>query len=88
MQLEETRKIESQYVRDEGGKLLLDKRRSRERWVQFFRLQLKAKSDLIDPDIVKRLPQQPAASASGIKPVAYAVRGCRLPSLVMAAGAH
>ena len=33
VQLEETKKVESQCVRDEGGRLLRDKGRIRERWV-------------------------------------------------------
>ena len=67
MQLE-MRKVESQYVRDEEESLLRDKRRIRERWVRFFRLLLNAKSDMLNPDIPKRLPQQPVASALGIAP--------------------
>ena len=68
MQLEETKKVESQCVRDEGGRLLRDKRRTRERWVRFFHSLLNSKSDMLDPDIPKRLPQQPVASALGIEP--------------------
>ena len=68
VQLEETKKVESQCVRDEGGKLLRDKRRIRERWARFFRSLLNSKSDMLDPDIPKRLPQQPVASALGIEP--------------------
>ena len=45
-----------------------DKRRIRERWVRFFRLLLNTKSDMLDPDIPKRLPQHPFASALGIEP--------------------
>ena len=67
MQLEET-KVESQSVRDEEVRLLRDKGRIRERWVRFFRSLLNAKSDMLDPDIPKRLPQQPVASALGIEP--------------------
>ena len=37
VQLEETKKVESQCVRDEGGRLLRDKGRIREKWVRFFR---------------------------------------------------
>ena len=66
MQLEET-KIESQCVRDEGGRLLREKWRIRERWVRFFRSLLNAKSDMLDPDIPKRLPQHSVASALGIE---------------------
>ena len=36
VQLEETKKAESQCVRDEEGRLLRDKGRIRERWVRFF----------------------------------------------------
>ena len=66
--LEETEKVESQCVRDEEGRLLQDKGRTRERWVRFFTSLLNAKSDMLDPDIPKRLPQQPVASALGIEP--------------------
>ena len=69
VQLEETKKVESQCVRDEGGRLLRDKVRIRERWMRFFRSLLNSKSDMLDPDIPKRLPQQPVASALGIEPM-------------------
>ena len=68
VQLEETKKVESQCVRDEEGRLVRDKGRIRERWVRFFRSLLNAKSDMLDPDIPKRLPQHPVASALGIEP--------------------
>ena len=57
VQLAETKKAESQCVCDEGGRRLHDKGRIRERWVRFFRLLLSPKSDMLDPDIPKRLPQ-------------------------------
>ena len=68
VQLEETKKVESQCVLDEEGKLLRDKGRIRERWVRLFRSLLNSKSDMLDHDIPKRLPQHPAASALGIQP--------------------
>ena len=68
VQLEETKKVESQCIRDEEGRLLRDKGRIRERWVRFFRSLLNSKSDMIDADIPKRLPQHPVASAFGIEP--------------------
>ena len=68
VQLEGTKKVESQCVRDEAGRLLRDKGCIRERWVRFFRSLLNSKSDMLDPDISKRLPQQPVASALGIRP--------------------
>ena len=67
VQLEETKKVESQCVRDEEGRLLRDKGRIRERWVRFFRSLLNSKSDTLDADIPKRLPQHPVASALGIE---------------------
>ena len=36
--------------------------------MRFFRSLLNSKSDMLDPDIPKRLPQQPVASALGIGP--------------------
>ena len=65
VQLEETKKVESQCVRGEGGRLLSDEGCIRARWVQFFRSLLNSKSDMLDPDIPKRLLQQPVASALG-----------------------
>ena len=49
-------------------RLLRDKGRIRKRWVRFFRSLLNAKSDMLDPDTPKRLPQQPIAKALGIEP--------------------
>ena len=60
--------MESQCVRDEEGRLLRDKWRIRERWVRFFRSLLNSKSDMLDADIPKRLPQHPVASVLGIEP--------------------
>ena len=68
VQLEETKKVESQCVRDEEGTLLRDRGRIRERWVRFFRSLLNSKSNMLDADIPKRLPQHPVASALGIEP--------------------
>ena len=68
VQLEETKKVESQCVRDEEGRLLRYKGHIRERWVRFFRSLLNAKSDMLDPDTTKRLPQQSVTSAPGIEP--------------------
>ena len=36
--------------------------------MRFFRLLLNSKSDVLDPDIPKRLPQHPVASALRIEP--------------------
>ena len=68
MQLEEIKKVESQCVRDEEGKLLRDKGRIRERWVRSFCSLLNSESDMLDADIPKRLPQHTVASTLGIEP--------------------
>ena len=68
VQLEETKRFESQCARNDGGRLLRDNGRTRERWVRFFRSQLNAKSDMLDPDIPMRLSQQPVPSALGVEP--------------------
>ena len=68
LQLEETKKVKSQCVRDEEGRLLRDKGRIRERWVRFFRSLLNSKYDMLNPDIPKKLPRHPVASALGIEP--------------------
>ena len=68
VQLEATKKGDSQCIRDEEGRLLRDKGRIRARWVRFFRSVLNSKSDMLDADIPKRLPQHPVASALGIEP--------------------
>ena len=67
VQLEETKKVESRCVRDAGGRLLRDKGCIREGWVRFFRSLLNSQSDILDPDIPKRLPQEPVASVLGIE---------------------
>ena len=68
VQLEEIKKVESQCVRDEEGRLLRDKGRIRERWVRFFRPLLHSKFNMPDPDILKWPPQHPVASTLGIEP--------------------
>ena len=77
VQLKETNKLESQCVRDDGGRLLRDKVRIRERWVRFIRSLLKAKSDMLDLDVPKSLPQRGMEStdeeiATAMKAVANA----------------
>ena len=56
-------------VRLREGRLLSDKERIRERWVRFIRSLLKAKADMLDPDVPKRLLQEPVARALGVEPM-------------------
>ena len=67
VQLEETKKS-NHSASVTGGRLLRDKGRIHERWVRFIRSLLNSKSDMLDPDIPKRLPRQPVANALGIEP--------------------
>ena len=69
VQLEEAKKVEPHCGRNDEGRSLRDKGRIRERWVRLLRLLLNAKSDMLDSDIPKRLPQHPAASTLGIEPM-------------------
>ena len=68
VQLEKTKKIESQCIRDDGRRLLRDKGCIRKRWVRFFHSLLNVKFDMLDPDIPKSIPQHLVASALGIEP--------------------
>ena len=68
VQLEKTKKVASQCVRNEEGRLLRDKGRIRAWWVRFFRSLLNAKSDMLDLDIPKRLLEHSVASSLGMEP--------------------
>ena len=68
MQLEQRKKVESQCLRNEEGRMLRDEGHICERCVRFFRSMLKVKFDMLYLDIPTRLPQQPVASALGIEP--------------------
>ena len=70
VQLEETKEVESQCIRDERGELLRNKGCIRERWVRFIRSLLKAKSDMLDSDVPKRLPQRGIEIATAMKAMA------------------
>ena len=65
------KKVESQCIRDEKGRLLRDKEHIRKRWVPFFCSLLSPKSGMRDPDITKRLPLQPVTSAVGAEGMKY-----------------
>ena len=54
-EVEETRKVESQCIRDEDGRLLRDKDLIAQRWVRFFHSLLNAKAEKLDPDITSKL---------------------------------
>ena len=68
VQLEKSKKVEMQYFHDKRGEPPREKGRIFERWVRFFRPMLNGKSDMIDPDILKRLLQRPVVRALGTEP--------------------
>ena len=86
VQLEETKKVKSQCIRDAEGRLLRDKGCIRERWVRFFRSPLNTKSDMLDPDIPKKLPQHPVASALGMEPTEEKIAIAMKPMINAKAG--
>ena len=65
VQLEETNEVESEYIRDEDGRLLRYKGRNHEGWVRFVRSLLNMKSNMHDPDITSRLRSNPSEVPSG-----------------------
>ena len=68
MEVEETRKVESQCIRDEDRRLLYDKDLITQRWARFFHSLLNAKAEKLDPDITAKLPQQIPDAQLGAEP--------------------
>ena len=68
MEVEETRKVESQCIRDEDGRLLRDKDLITQRWARFFHSLLNAKAETLDPGITSKLQQQTFESNLGMEP--------------------
>ena len=68
------RKVNSQYIRDEQGELLQDADLIRERWVRHFRSLLNAKSEIVDPTVISKIPQRPIMEAITEDEVAAALR--------------
>ena len=67
-QVEEVRKVNLQYIRDEQGELLRDADIIRERWVRHYRSLLNEKSETLDPTVIAKIPQRPVAEALGVEP--------------------
>ena len=68
MEVEETRKVDSQCIRDEDGRLLRDKDLIAQRWARFFHSLQNAKAEKLDPDITSKLPQQTFKDNLGVEP--------------------
>ena len=57
LNIEDTRKFRSQYIRDNVGMMLRDSRLVLGRWTRFFGTLLNANSDKLRLDIIKGFPQ-------------------------------
>ena len=68
LNIEDTRKVDSQYIRDEEGIMLRDPGFVLRKWAWFFGTLLNSKSDKLRLDIIKELPQWPITHALGVEP--------------------
>ena len=66
---EDTRKVSSQYIRDEEDRMLRDPERVLGRWARFFGTPVNAKSDKLRPDIIEGSPQWTVTHALGVEPI-------------------
>ena len=64
----DTRKVNSQYIRDEEGVMLRDPELVLGSWARFFGTLLNSKSDKLKLDIIEELPQWPITHALGVEP--------------------
>ena len=68
LKIEDTRKVNSQYIRDEEGIMLRDPGLILGRWAWFFGTLHNSKSDKLRLDIIEELPQWPITHALGVEP--------------------
>ena len=68
LNIEDTRKVNSQYIRDEEGIMLRDPGLVLGRWARFFGTLLNSKSDKLRLIIIEELPQWPITHALGVEP--------------------
>ena len=68
LNIEDKRKLNSQYIRDEEGIMLRDPGVVLGRWARFFGTLLNSKSDKLRLDIIEELPQGPITPALGVEP--------------------
>ena len=65
----DTRKLSSQYIHDEEGRMLKDPGLVLGRWARFFGTLLNAKSDKLRLDTIEGLPQWPVTHALRVEPI-------------------
>ena len=68
LNIEDTRKVNSQYIRDEEGIMLRDPGLVLGRWARFFGTLLNSKSHKLRLDIIEELPKWPTTHALGVEP--------------------
>ena len=68
LNIEDTRKVNSHYIRDEEGIMLRNSGLVLGRWARLFGNFLNAKSDKLRLDIIEELPQWPITHALGVEP--------------------
>ena len=68
LNIEDTRKVDSQYIRDEEGIMLRDPGIVLGRWARFFGTLLNSKSDKLRLDIIGELSQWPITLTLGVEP--------------------
>ena len=73
MDVEGKRKFDSQYIKDEKGRLLRDNALIRERWVRWLHKLLNTKSPILDPSNVDELKQWPPCRPLHDVPSTYEV---------------
>ena len=76
---EKTRKVSSQYIRDEEGSLLRNSELILGRWVQFFSDLLNGESDQLDHSIIAGISQHPVGST----PRTCATGCCEIPAIML-----
>ena len=67
LNIEDTRKVSSQYICDEKSRMLRDLGLVLGRWAQFFGALLNAKSDKMKLDVIEGLPQKPVTRVLGVE---------------------
>ena len=68
LNIENTRKVSSQYIRDQEGVMLRDPGVVLGRWAWFFGTLLNSKSDQLRLNIIEVLPKWPITHALGVEP--------------------
>ena len=68
LKIEDTRKVSSQYIRNEEGIMLRDPELILGRWARFFGTLLNSKSDKLRLDIIEELPQWLITHDLGVEP--------------------